>query len=83
MGYLPKVHGDGPDSQVVEDGGTIVAKSGAIVELQDGASLKVGDTTYEATVLEALLAVIADLPTENVASPGIWNNAGVLTLGSA
>lgn len=31
----------------------------------------------------ALLALLADLPTENVASPAIWNDAGVLKVGSA
>jgi len=31
----------------------------------------------------AVLDLLTDLPTENVASPAIWNDAGVLKVGSA
>lgn len=31
----------------------------------------------------AILDLLTDLPTENVASPAIWNDGGVLKVGSA
>lgn len=60
----------GAEEMVIEDGGQITVESGGDIEI-DGDSVA------------AAAAIIAALPTENVASPGIWNDNGVLKLGTA
>lgn len=51
--------------------------------IEASAQVVVGSTTYTGTQLETLLKLLADLPTENVAAPGVWNNDGVLQVGTA
>lgn len=60
----------GAEEMVVESGGRITVEAGGDIEI-DGDSVA------------AAVAIIAALPTENVESPGIWNDNGVLKLGTA
>jgi len=41
--YMAKVHGDGPDKQVVESGGEVEVKSGGTLDVQAGATFTIGD----------------------------------------
>ena len=56
---------------------------GEEVAIEDDGVLTVDDESYTGAELKALLAVLADLPTENVEAPGIWNDGGVLKVGTA
>lgn len=47
-----------------------------------GGTITIDGTAYPAATLKTLLTVISALPVENVASPAIWNDAGVLKVGT-
>lgn len=81
---------------VVESGGAIT-NSGTtyVVTEPDEATLEINgsdeiaikdggvDTAQLSAAVVALLDLLADLPTENVAAPAIWNHNGVLKVGTA
>jgi len=58
-------------------------QGGEEIAIEDDGVLTVDDESYTGAELKALLAVLADLPTENVEAPGIWNDGGVLKVGTA
>ena len=71
--YEPKVYR--------KQGGTeFVVASGGKITVEDGGEIQLEGISAEAV---ALLTLLADLATENVASPGIWNDGGVLKVGTA
>jgi hypothetical protein len=47
------------------------------------AELVIAGKTYTGSQLADLLDLLADLPAENVEAPGIWNDVGVLKVGTA
>lgn len=65
---------------------TVVGVNGAAVTADgteiDAAADLVADITATAAEINAAAAAIAALPTANVASPAIWNDAGVLKVGT-
>lgn len=68
MSYVTKIYFDqGGNRQTIEASAQVV----------------VGSTTYTGAQLETLLKLLADLPDENVEAPGIWNDGGVLKVGTA
>lgn len=118
--YAPKVHFDGPDELVVEDGGAITVNSGGTITnvgdvftsvdvddvsievVENTLAVIVDDSTIEidesngvqvkdagitlaklATDVTDILDLLTNLPTENVAAPAIWNDNGVLKVGTA
>lgn len=69
--YQPKVYRkQGGDEMVVASGGLVTVESG-------------GDVVVDGDSLAAAIAIVAAIPTSNVASPGIWNDGGVLKVGTA
>lgn len=76
------------DATIINDGTvTVVGVNGAAVTADgtaiDAAADLVADITATAAEINDAAAVIAALPTSNVASPAIWNDAGVLKVGTA
>jgi len=52
------------------------------IVIEDDGVFTVDGTSYTGAQLKAHLAVIAALPTANVVSPAIWNDNGVLKVGT-
>ncbi|MCK9497105.1 MAG: hypothetical protein M0R75_16655 [Dehalococcoidia bacterium] len=63
--------------------GKVYLKQGAEeIVIEDEGVLTVDGVSYTGAQVKAHLAAIAALPTENVAAPAVWNDAGVLKVGT-
>lgn len=92
--YVPAIHFDeGGNRMVVKTGGVILVEAGGAITV-DGDTYVVtepDDETIEVDesdkltltdTVKGLLAILSDLPTENVAAPAVWNDSGVLKVGT-
>jgi hypothetical protein len=81
---------------LIETGGTITNEGTTYVVTEpDDVTLEINgsdeiavkaegiDTAQLSAGVVALLDLLSDLPVENVAAPGIWNDNGVLKVGTA
>lgn len=69
--YIPKVHHDGPDEQVVEDGGVITVKSGGVIALEAGAVMTgTGGADYPRDVVRHISGAAG-----RVGATAGWTNA--------
>ena len=71
--YEPKVYRK-------QGGNELVVAEGGRITVEDGGEIQLEGLSAEAV---ALLTLLANLPTSNVASPAIWNDGGVLKVGTA